>query len=84
MRADELMKRLIAGELINYSVVRTSPEPLQYLLDSAVRFNNAKAGCSDAKAVVEPVEPCTSLAVINVYFVKRDRLLNTCLLAAMS
>jgi hypothetical protein len=29
MRADELMRRLISGELANYSVVRTSPEPLQ-------------------------------------------------------
>jgi hypothetical protein len=29
MRADELMRRLISGELTNYSVVRTSPEPLQ-------------------------------------------------------
>jgi hypothetical protein len=28
MRADELMRRLISGELTNYSVVRTSPEPL--------------------------------------------------------
>jgi hypothetical protein len=30
MRADELTRRLISGELTNYSVVRTSPEPLQY------------------------------------------------------
>jgi hypothetical protein len=29
MRADELMRRLISGELTNYGVVRTSPEPLQ-------------------------------------------------------
>jgi hypothetical protein len=29
IRADELMRRLISGELTNYSVVRTSPEPLQ-------------------------------------------------------
>jgi hypothetical protein len=29
MRADELMRRLISGELTNYSVVRTSLEPLQ-------------------------------------------------------
>jgi hypothetical protein len=29
MRADELMRRLISGELTNYSVVRTSPELLQ-------------------------------------------------------
>jgi hypothetical protein len=28
IRADELMRRLISGELTNYSVVRTSPEPL--------------------------------------------------------
>jgi hypothetical protein len=28
MRADELMRRLILGELTNYSVVRTSPQPL--------------------------------------------------------
>jgi hypothetical protein len=28
MRADELMRRLILGELTDYSVVRTSPEPL--------------------------------------------------------
>ena len=30
MRADELMRRLISGELTNYRVVRTSPEPLQH------------------------------------------------------
>jgi hypothetical protein len=30
MRADKLMRRLISGELTIYSVVRTSPEPLQY------------------------------------------------------
>jgi hypothetical protein len=30
MRANELMRRLISGELANYSVVRTSPEPFQY------------------------------------------------------
>jgi hypothetical protein len=30
MRAHELMRRLISGELTNYSVVRTSPEPLHY------------------------------------------------------
>ena len=29
MRADELMRRLISGELTNYRVVRTSLEPLQ-------------------------------------------------------
>jgi hypothetical protein len=29
IRADKLMRRLISGELTNYSVVRTSPEPLQ-------------------------------------------------------
>jgi hypothetical protein len=29
MRADELMRHLISGELTNYRVVRTSPEPLQ-------------------------------------------------------
>jgi hypothetical protein len=29
MRADELMRRLISCELTIYSVVRTSPEPLQ-------------------------------------------------------
>jgi hypothetical protein len=28
MRADELIRRLILGELTNYSVVRTSPELL--------------------------------------------------------
>jgi hypothetical protein len=28
MRADELIRRLISGELTNYSVVRTSLEPL--------------------------------------------------------
>jgi hypothetical protein len=28
IRADELMRRLISGELTNYSVVRTGPEPL--------------------------------------------------------
>jgi hypothetical protein len=30
MRADELMRRLISGELTNYRVVLTSPDPLQY------------------------------------------------------
>jgi hypothetical protein len=29
MRADELMRHLISGELANYRVVRTSPKPLQ-------------------------------------------------------
>jgi hypothetical protein len=29
MRTDKLMRRIISGELTNYSVVRTSPEPLQ-------------------------------------------------------
>jgi hypothetical protein len=29
MRAVELMRRLISGELTKYSVVLTSPEPLQ-------------------------------------------------------
>jgi hypothetical protein len=29
MRADELMRHLISGELTNYRVVRTSPEKLQ-------------------------------------------------------
>jgi hypothetical protein len=29
MRADELMRRLISGELTNYRVVRTRPKPLQ-------------------------------------------------------
>jgi hypothetical protein len=29
MRADDLIRRLISGELTNYVVVRTSPEPLQ-------------------------------------------------------
>jgi hypothetical protein len=29
MRADELMRHLISGELANYKVVRTSPKPLQ-------------------------------------------------------
>jgi hypothetical protein len=28
MRADELMRRLISGELTNYRVVRTRPKPL--------------------------------------------------------
>jgi hypothetical protein len=32
MRADELMRRLISGELTIYSVVRTSPEPLHFHL----------------------------------------------------
>jgi hypothetical protein len=30
MRAGELIRRLISGELTNYEVVRTSPEPLHY------------------------------------------------------
>jgi hypothetical protein len=29
MRAGELIRRLISGELTNYEVVQTSPEPLQ-------------------------------------------------------
>jgi hypothetical protein len=29
IRADELIRRLISGKLTNYSVVRTSLEPLQ-------------------------------------------------------
>jgi hypothetical protein len=38
IRADELIRRLISGELTNYSVVRTSPEPLQFsLLDNAAK-----------------------------------------------
>jgi hypothetical protein len=33
MRADELVRRLISGELTNYRVLRTSKEPLhEYLL----------------------------------------------------
>jgi hypothetical protein len=36
MRADELMRRLISGELTNYSVVRTSPEPLHTLSATAL------------------------------------------------
>jgi hypothetical protein len=32
MRADELMRHLILGELTNYRVVRTSPEPLHCLM----------------------------------------------------
>jgi hypothetical protein len=31
MRADDLMRHLISGELTNYRVVRTSPEPLHTL-----------------------------------------------------
>jgi hypothetical protein len=30
MRAGELIRRLISGELTNYEVVQTSPEPLHY------------------------------------------------------
>jgi hypothetical protein len=29
IRADELMRHLISGELANYRLVRTSPKPLQ-------------------------------------------------------
>jgi hypothetical protein len=36
MRADKLMRRLILGKLTNYSVVRTSPEPLHTLLATAL------------------------------------------------
>jgi hypothetical protein len=36
MRADELMRRLISGELTIYSVVRTSPEPLHTLSAKAL------------------------------------------------
>jgi hypothetical protein len=38
MRADELMRRLISGGLTNYSVVRTSPEPLHHAPISHDRF----------------------------------------------
>jgi hypothetical protein len=31
MRVDKLIRRLISGELTNYSVIRTSPEPLHTL-----------------------------------------------------
>jgi hypothetical protein len=34
-RADELMRHLISGELTNYRVVRTSPEPLQYTVSTS-------------------------------------------------
>jgi hypothetical protein len=37
MRADKLMRRLISGELINYSVVRTSSEPLRLSTLTTVR-----------------------------------------------
>jgi hypothetical protein len=33
MRADELIRHLISGELANYRVVRTSPEPLHLSLN---------------------------------------------------
>jgi hypothetical protein len=36
MRADELMRHLISGELTNYRVVRTSPEPLHTLSATAL------------------------------------------------
>jgi hypothetical protein len=45
MRADELMRRLISGELTNYSVVRTSPEPLQ--LGAVVKnWYGVEQGCT--------------------------------------
>jgi hypothetical protein len=39
MRAGELIRRLISGELTNYEVVRTSPEPLQYQYLSSIRLD---------------------------------------------
>jgi hypothetical protein len=36
MRADELMRHLISGELTNYRVVRTRPKPLHTLSATAV------------------------------------------------
>jgi hypothetical protein len=36
MRVDELMRHLISGELTNYRVVRTSPEPLHTLSATAL------------------------------------------------
>jgi hypothetical protein len=36
IRADELIRRLILGKLTNYSVVRTSLEPLHTLLATAL------------------------------------------------
>jgi hypothetical protein len=36
MRADELMRHLISGELANYRIVRTSPKPLHYSTTSKV------------------------------------------------
>jgi hypothetical protein len=36
MRAGELIRRLISGELTNYEVVRTSPEPLHTLSATAL------------------------------------------------
>jgi hypothetical protein len=33
MRTDELMRRLISGELTNYRVVHTRPKPLQHSID---------------------------------------------------
>jgi hypothetical protein len=36
IRADELIRRLISGKLTNYSVVRTSLEPLHTLLATAL------------------------------------------------
>jgi hypothetical protein len=38
MRADELMRHLISGELTKHRVVRTSPEPLQLMMRLHHRF----------------------------------------------
>jgi hypothetical protein len=53
MRADELIRRLISGELTNYSVVRTSPEPLHLRLPS-LRPNSLAARLSSPTSHLSP------------------------------
>ena len=57
IRADELMRRLISGELTNYNVVRTSSEPLHLCLRSDagpnLRSTYRMCGPSTAKLALQ-------------------------------
>jgi hypothetical protein len=72
MGADELMRRLISGELTNYRVVRTSPEPLQKCIDKKVMVHTASSlQCNPLKGyvrkrVIRPKVPNKPLAITNV------------------
>jgi hypothetical protein len=46
IRADELIRHLISGELTNYRVVRTSPEPLQIRIVADAGPAGPKPRCS--------------------------------------